>query len=722
MAKQPKAPAKKPAKPKPKAPKAPPPSAARSNYEAHKNRMADASRQEAAASREIGPLPEVADQKRRAAGRKSLRTFCETYLKDRFPLQWSNDHIESIGIIEGCLLSGGMFAWACQRGFGKTTLTEASAIWAIAYGLRRFVVLIGATDEAACQLLDSIKMEVETNELLAEDFPEICYPVRVLEGINNRAPAQTLGGERTRITWTADEVIFPTVAGSASSGSVIRTRGLLGAIRGMKHALPDGTSIRPDFFIADDPQTDASAISMTEIDKRERRLKGAIKGLAGPGKTIAGVIPCTVIAPRDLSDRLLDRDRNPQFQGRRMKMLYAFPNTMELWHNYAEVRRNWLKNDKQGDHPNDYYKSNRQAMDEGANVAWLHRFDPANEVSALQAAMNLWADNPREFMAEYQNSPESESASGAKELVPGEISKRLTNLDAGTVRNAAVKLTAFIDCGGGVASGLAYAVCDWDSSFGGSIIDYGSWPKQNRRYFAWDDLQYPLIGPTGLYKGMAIENALYRGLEELTAKILGKVYRHEDGREITVSRCLIDAGWQTPIVYQFARQSKHNRIIWPSKGVGRNIGQRGVSEWKPRPGEDAGNAWRLTISKESRGRSVQFDPDVWKTFLYERFTTPVESSGGMALYGRLASEHDMIADHLAAESSEPMTIRGITFDKWTVKPGRPDNHLLDCVVGCAVAASVAGMEFRGQVGENAMNPPKVKKKINIEELYKRANG
>ncbi|MEI7688507.1 MAG: hypothetical protein WCL32_26165, partial [Planctomycetota bacterium] len=104
--------------------------------------MTEASRAASAEAREIGPLPAVKNPKRKAKCKNSLRTFCETYLKDRFPLQWSNDHIESIGIIEGCLLSGGMFAWACQRGFGKTTLTEASAIWAIAYGLRRFVVLI----------------------------------------------------------------------------------------------------------------------------------------------------------------------------------------------------------------------------------------------------------------------------------------------------------------------------------------------------------------------------------------------------------------------------------------------------------------------------------------------------------------------------------------------------------------------------------------------------
>jgi hypothetical protein len=53
----------------------------------------------------------------------------------------------------------------------------------------------------------------------------------------------------------------------------------------------------------------------------------------------------------------------------------------------------------------------------------------------------------------------------------------------------------------------------------------------------------------------------------------------------------------------------------------------------------------------------------------------------------------MIGEHCAAEYSTPVTVRGATFDKWEVRPDRPDNHLLDVLVGCAVGASVLGVQF-----------------------------
>jgi hypothetical protein len=40
-----------------------------------------------------------------------------------------------------------------------------------------------------------------------------------------------------------------------------------------------------------------------------------------------------------------------------------------------------------------------------------------------------------------------------------------------------------------------------------------------------------------------------------------------------------------------------------------------------------------------------------------------------------------------------VTLRGTTFDKWEVRPDRPDNHLWDVAVLSCVAASVAGLQW-----------------------------
>ena len=45
-----------------------------------------------------------------------------------------------------------------------------------------------------------------------------------LDGIANRCNGQTSSGVRTRITWTDNEIVYPTVDGAKSSGTVIQDR------------------------------------------------------------------------------------------------------------------------------------------------------------------------------------------------------------------------------------------------------------------------------------------------------------------------------------------------------------------------------------------------------------------------------------------------------------------------------------------------------------------
>ena len=211
------------------------------------------------------------------------------------------------------------------------------------YGHREFVVLVGASESAALEMLDSIKTEFEVNEHIAADFPEVSYPIAKLEGIANRCAGQLYKGERTRITWTANEIVLPTIAGAASSGVIVRVAGITGRIRGMKYKKPDGRTIRPEFVVIDDPQTSESAGSVEQTRKRVRVLAGDILGLAGPGKKISGIMPCTVIRPGDMAEQILDKSKHPEWNGERCKMLYQFPRNEELWNKYADLRADELR-------------------------------------------------------------------------------------------------------------------------------------------------------------------------------------------------------------------------------------------------------------------------------------------------------------------------------------------------------------------------------------------
>src|SRR5690606_13698381 len=321
------------------------------------------------AGRDIGELPEVVDPERKEQAARDFKFFCEAYFPQTFHLAWSADHLKVISKIEQAVLHGGLFAMAMPRGSGKTTLCETACLWAMLYGHREFIALIGSDEEHAADMLDSIKSELENNDLLEEDFSEVCGPIRALEGIHQRAAGQLYRGARTHIGWTAKEIILPSVGGiggSVASGAIVKVAGITGRIRGMKHKTAGGKSMRPSLVLLDDPQTDESARSPSQCHTREQVLAGAILGLAGPGCKIAGLMTLTVVRPDDMADRILDREKHPQWQGERTKMVYSFPTNEKLWGEYTQLRADGLRSDAGIGQATEFYRKHQDAMDEGA--------------------------------------------------------------------------------------------------------------------------------------------------------------------------------------------------------------------------------------------------------------------------------------------------------------------------------------------------------------------
>ena len=48
-----------------------------------------------------------------------------------------------------------------------------------------------------------------------------------------------------------------------------------------------------------------------------------------------------------------------------------------------------------------------------------------------------------------------------------------------------------------------------------------------------------------------------------------------------------------------------------------------------------------------------------------------------------------------------------TVEEWSARPGRPDNHWLDCLVGCAVGASMQGAALAGGGSFRTVKKPRV---------------
>lgn len=242
----------------------------RPTYQDRMRRQAEREKFATMTASDIAPIPDVANPERRAAATARLQVFCETYFQRVFyRLPWSDDHIRVLGLIEKCILDGGLFAFAMPRGSGKTTLARMAGLWAILTGARPYVCLIGGSEDRATDLLLNIRRVILSPEAteLRDDFPEALYPLWALRNNARKQIGQHLNGEPTYCTWAADKLIFPTVSGdnlppslrdmgtSTCSGSIITVTSLDSNMRGQQQTKMDGTIIRPSLVLLDDPQT-----------------------------------------------------------------------------------------------------------------------------------------------------------------------------------------------------------------------------------------------------------------------------------------------------------------------------------------------------------------------------------------------------------------------------------------------------------------------------------
>lgn len=637
-----------------------------------------------ASGRDIGPLPPVENPERRARAAGSLLFFCETYFPETFYLDWSEDHLRVIKKIETAVRDGGLFALAMPRAEGKTAICERAALWATLHGYRKFVVPIGASAEAALETIDVIQDELENNDLLAADYPEVCYPIRRLEGIVNRSAGQLLDGKRTRICWNKDEIRFPTIPDVPGSGAIIKSVGITGRIRGMKKKA-DGSDLRPDMVLVDDPQTDESANSPEQNRKRLRVLSGAILGLSGPGKKISGVMPCTVIRPGDMADEILNRDKHPEWNGERLRLLHSFPDNMELWNRYREIQVDSFRRYGDNRDATEFYRDHQTEMDAGAVSSWPERFEP-DELSGIQYAMNLYFRDRETFYAEYQNEPLPDDAEDVDKLTVNDVWDRLNHRKRGEVPKQATTITMFIDVQKNL---LYYMVCAFSENFTGWIIDYGAFPDQRRRYFTLAEANptYQL-----LYPGAGLEGAIQSAIRDLTDDYLTRDWIREDGVPLRIERCLIDSGWgrSTEAVYRACRESVHAGTLLPSKGIGITAAQRPMTEYRKNQGDKIGLNWMIPSARRKQvSRRIDYDTNFFKSFFRERLLTTPGDPGSFTVFGSDEEQHRMLAEQLTSETSEPTSGRGRRVDIWSLIPGR-ENHLLDCAVGCMVAASERG--------------------------------
>lgn len=636
-----------------------------------------------AKERDIGPPPKCSNTRLRKKLEDDPVEFLKKLWPNLFKWPFSDDQLKSIRQLEEVSERGGLQAIADPRGTGKTQRVIRQALKAILSGKRRYVCIVAATEKAARQIIKALRIIICYHTVLQGLFPCELHGFAQLKGTNRLARGQLCEGQPTEISIAADQIVFPTIPGSKCSGAIISSCGITGNVRGQFHTLTDGTVLRPDMAIVDDPQTKESAKHRAQTEERLELLHGDVLGLAGPDTSIACVVCCTVIAPDDLSDSIL---KDPKWHGRRTKIIVDWPKNSKAWEEYFDAYDEAISEGKP-ERINALYRKRRKELDEGCTVAWKHRIEKG-DVSAIQTAMHIrHRMGAVAFAAEGQNDPMRPDQSNSVVTV-SELMQRMNQLPRGSVPLKALHLTGAIDVQGEL---LYWMICWWAQGFNGGILDYGAWPDQGRNYFTLRDANPTLCQATGRKAKMA---AVRAGLDQLISAMMSRPFVRPDKLEMRLERLCVDANWgeSTDIVYDACRESQFSQLLRPTHGKGFSVRERPMSQWKPQQGETAGFHWFKRVGKRAMRYLIK-DANFWKTFVHNGLLLLPEEPHSISLFKAMPHEHRLLADHLTSETRHrPKTEDGRTVDLWSMTPGA-ENHWLDNLVDCAVGASEIGVKL-----------------------------
>jgi hypothetical protein len=608
----------------------------------------------------------------------SLELFCKTISPNAFYRPFSEDHIKYINMLEECLEYGGQAAIALQRGDGKTSIAKHAALWAVLTGRRRYFVPIVATGSEKKSFQNDVYMILDTSEGLARYYPEAAFYFNALARTPGKAKGQMSNQVPTMIS-VGSVISFPYVYNDSEklefcSQARIESRSLLGAIRGMQYITPTGEILRPDFVLFDDCQTRKSAASATQTKNRLDIINADCLGLGGKDVTLAAVFACTVIKPNDLADTILK-----SWTSVRGKALYKFPTNREAVDKYVGFRK-LLRQEKYNiveirKRTTEYYITHRAELEEGAEVGNPHNFDPANEVSAIHAALNAIADKGMDaFLSEYQNAPKDE-----EDYIDAKLAKYSDFKTNDLKKYEAPLFTDRITCGVDVGDEiLFYTILATTQDGSTSVVGYGTVPEQHGSFTAAN----PNVKLSSMYPS---ETKIYDGLKDLFSKLYELTLTECNGIGHRIEKVFCDGGYMPEVVVK-AINTVPRGFVEMSIGTGIPASKKPISEYTKRTGRRRGNNWYYPTTKnKTMSRYILINTYYWKDVLNQKILLGA-AERGLTLYGDDMLKHIVFVDHLTAETFVPETANGRTVNKWSKKPGRTENHFFDCAVYALTAA------------------------------------
>lgn len=262
-------------------------------------------------------------------------------------------------------------AECAPRSHSKTTWTSnIYPIWIVCYQediKQPYWMLINAIQDGAKEFLDTIKMELEGNELLKADFGDL----------------------KGDTTWNSYEIV-------TANNVKISAHGTGEKIRGKKF-----NGARPN-LILDDMESDDTVATPNQIEKTMDYFRKVCIPMGDPKKGKIIFIG-TILHYKSILNQVITNFSD--WKARKYKAIEKFPDRMDLWDEWETI----YHSRSEGDTPEDasriardkaisFYKKHKKEMHKGAKVLWPERMD-------LLTLMEARAQDRYSYNTEYQNTP-----------------------------------------------------------------------------------------------------------------------------------------------------------------------------------------------------------------------------------------------------------------------------------------------------------------------------
>ena len=735
------------------------------SYGVEKKKQAKARRVQAQKElNDIGEIPAVKDPERRRACEADPALWLRTYHPEHFYLDFSESQRDCIELTWNAIERRGYQNVNAYRSFGKTTLFSGLMERALLMGVTRYGIYISAVDSMSADAANFFAVNLQADTLtedgewepefpLAQDYPEVCYPLACRGGIAQR-PLE-YQGRRCEIEVKPDRLRFPTIVGSRCNASLLLFTSIWsGNIRGKRHQIPTEGTFRPDVAMLDDVQSDGTSKSEVQVNSIFETIKKSVEGLAGYDRRTGRKEAITILSaltqnqPDDVAVRLADR---PEYCTKIYRFLRRTPADFAPWREYRDFWSDtWRRlGRKEAVIPAlaEYYNAHRTALEYGVEADNPLIYEEG-DVSAVHYALNFWCRSETAFWCELQNDAQraKEETGGTltpivvqrKQLVPAGESRplRRCHVPANTEL-----MTAFIDCG---EHYLNYEVTAFGANYEfAHVVDFGVWPEQNypvtkKRSFRVDLQDAYSEGDKFDKLGAAVKDCLRHIFEQTYFDADGEPFdplkqgffeqhAHFPGKFrktfSTLAICGVDCSdgemefalWKAIDEFHRFDSGRYAGLAIPCYGD--EAQSRLMRYYDLKPGE-----WRRGrkdaavcdwIENPTRSQplmrqfaniyaSLLYDSNTYKSRRDQAWMTDADRPGALTLFDWTEPDYlRMFAEHQCAEEWIEGWKNNLRYQRWRMKrPRVSDNEFLDTDTGCWALASYVGLEYPANTSQN----------------------